>query len=257
MHLKRLPASGKWDYPFGISGQATLAGDFANRLRQGPGALLQVGFGRDERRRNLDCRPNRGDYHTVLARAQRDLLDGVVLKRSPRGFVGGEIDGLPEAAAPDLTHYRVIPEGCLHFVLPAPRKRVRTFDEPVTLHDFNHLQSDGARDRVSAVRVNMPEMRYAVGDLIAGYDGPDGRVTGSHRLRHVHYVRFNPDLFGGEPRAGTAKSGNDFVYDQKDPVLVAKLANLGPVAGQRYLNAIGLLKGLAYEGRLWESPDSG
>src|SRR5204863_8149369 len=90
----------------------------------------------------------------------------------------------------------------------------------------NRRECGGASQRVTVVSKSTVKnvLLKVIGNLASHAYGPELHVRARQTFRHRYQIWFNPPVIDREPLAGTTKTGHHFVGNQKNAVLIAKLA---------------------------------
>ena len=110
-----------------------------------------------------------------------------------------------------------------------------------TLHNFYIFQTDSCCNRMSAVCVNMPEMLELVCFSVKGFKDlflDDSRshrhITTGHTFSKGKNVGLDSPVFVSKHFSGSAESGNNFVHNQQNIVLITDLPDFSQIIIRRY-----------------------
>src|SRR5882762_9343872 len=100
-------------------------------------------------------------------------------------------------------------------------------DQSIFFVDANRGQRGGASHGMAVVsQASVKDfVLKMLCDVMTHAHGSEREIAGSQSLGHRNQVRDNLPVIDGEPRAGAAESGHDFVRDHQDAVLVAQFAD--------------------------------
>ena len=123
-------------------------------------------------------------------------------------------------------------------------------DELEPLHLFDGGDGGAERDGVRLVGVAVREVVIleVVGDLLGGGAEAERHIGRGDALGGDEDVGLDAPVIDGEPLAGAAPAGHDFVGDHQHAVAVADFAQAREVLGRRNQHAVGADDGLDDDG---------
>ena len=121
--------------------------------------------------------------------------------------------------------------------------------EVFVLNQFQICDCDGASCRVAGIRVTVEKLAafvdQYVGDAITHEYATQWQVSRCHAFREWHEIRAGPKVIRAKPFAQTPESGNNFIGNQQNSVLITDSLHFGPVGVCRHNNAARSLNRLA------------
>ncbi|RYP50280.1 hypothetical protein DL770_011107 [Monosporascus sp. CRB-9-2] len=205
----------------------------------------------DERRGERQDVAGVAHQHATLQAFQEDFVSA----RADGAGARFQFDAGHEAQVSDVLHMRRALDrmrGCFE----RRRQRTRALEQPFATIQVQRGHRRGRGQRVGRIRIAVEQLNRA---WRAGID--DGVVHrlahghGAHRhggvvdaLGHRQQVRRHAKELGRRCRAQAAKTGDDFIEDQQDAVLVAQRAQTLQVALGRHQHARGTRQRLDDDG---------